>query len=455
MRARGTKRFLKLNKRWQQKRLLSTTAGATTTRVQEIINGLSPFAFFTQLSNQHESVNLGQGFPSFKPPKFLTDASENIIHDEHPQHHTNQYSRPGGSLPFVESIAQLYSDSHNHDDSDTRPIGGFGRKLDPLTNICSFNGAQSGINLIMQTFVEPGQDVVAIEPYFEAYKRAAHLVRANTIGVPLQIKDDGSGYQLDMEMLERAINHETKLLILNTPHNPTGKVFSMKELEDIASICRKFPNLLVLSDEVYEYMVFDGKKHLRFALLPDMWERTISLYSAGKTFSATGWRIGYAIGPENLMQPLHLLQGAMSFCTATPLELAFGNAFKAAVENNYFDELRNMYQKKRDIMCDGLKKGGLNPIVPEGGYFVMASTKNVPVGSPDPENRPGPLDFHEERDYKVNEWLTKNCGMTGIPTCFFYNHPTRKLSDDWIRLAFCKTDSEIERAMQSLENAKL
>ena len=252
--------------------------------------------------------------------------------------------------------------------------------------------------------------------------------------------------------------------ILNTPHNPTvrfeeryvsygrkrgisltfcgqGKVFNLQELEDIAKVMRKYPEVMILSDEVYEFMTFDRLAHERFALLDGMFDRTISLFSAGKTFSCTGWRIGYCIGPQRFIEPLINTQGVVAFCSATPLEIGISKAFKIAQENNYFEGLASTLQTKRDKLCRALSDAGMKPIVPQGGYFVMADTSKIDVSA---------IDMSGPRDFKVNQYLTEVKGVTGIPTSGFYAEENMHLSDNMLRFAYCKTDEEIDRAEERL-----
>lgn len=221
-------------------------------------------------------------------------------------------------------------------------------------------------------------------------------------------------------------------------------MFSLSELEEIAKVVRKYPDVLILSDEVYEFMTFDGLKHERFALLDGMFERTLSLFSAGKTFSCTGWRIGYCIGPQHLIEPLINTQGVVAFCSATPLELGISNAFKIAQENNYFEDLAALLQTKRDNLCRALSNAGMKPIVPQGGYFVMADTSKI---------NPGVSGVGGPRDFQVNQHLTEVVGVTGIPTSGFYAEENMHLSDNMLRFAYCKTDEEITEAEQRLNKS--
>ena len=218
----------------------------------------------------------------------MKEAGAAAIHSDH-----NQYTRPAGHPQLVNTLARYYSPA-------------LGRSLDAQSEVCVVGGATNAIFSAVMALVDPGDEVVCIEPYFDAPKIAADLMGAKTIGVPLRADwaKSSADWTLDLAELEAALTERTKLLVLNTPHNPTGKVFSAAELEGIAHIVRKYPRLVVMSDEVYEFMTFDGMPHARISALPGMFDRTLSIHSAGKTFSATGWRIGYVIGPAPLITPL-------------------------------------------------------------------------------------------------------------------------------------------------------
>jgi len=347
----------------------------------------------------------------------------------------NQYSRPGGHPEFVETIAKFY-----------QPI--YKRELNPLSEVVSCNGAQEGIFNIFLSFCNRSDEVVCIEPFFDVYKKCADMVGANTVGVPLRLEGNGkssSSFKLDLKELDNAITERTKVLFLNTPHNPTGKVFEREELLGIAEIVRKYPQLIVVSDEVYEFMTFDGLQHERFALLDGMFERTISLFSAGKTFSCTGWRVGYCIGPKHFIEPLIASQGVVAFCSATPLELGISEAFKVAESLGYFSELASKLERKRDSLCEALFAAGMDPIIPKGGYFLMADTSKIEVDYSSDKSIP--------RDVLVNKWLTETIGVTGIPTSGFYSKENMHLSDNMLRYAYCKTDEEIAAAAERLRKA--
>eukprot|EP00659_Diplonema_papillatum_P020636 gene20636-31795_t len=354
----------------------------------------SVFAEFTELAVRHNAINLGAGFPNFPIPDFVKEAAIDAIKDDH-----NQYTRPAGHPVLVDVLAKHYSPK-------------FGREIIPETEIAVVGGATNAIFSAVMALVDPGDEVVCIEPYFDAPKIATDLMGAKTIGVPLRADwaQSSGDWKLDMDELAAALSDRTKLLVLNTPHNPTGKVFSREELQAISELVQKYPKLVVLSDEVYEYMVYEGE-HVRIGSLPGMWERTLSVYSAGKTFSATGWRVGYVFGPAPLVVPLVRVHQASNFCTPTVLQVATASALKEAERINYFDDLQKMMKGKRDKLADLLRMANLEPIVPEGGYFMLCDTTKVPIAHPHPIwNAPEDLPLPERRDFAVCRILTERAG---------------------------------------------
>eukprot|EP00123_Amoebidium_parasiticum_P017702 comp23952_c0_seq1/m.42380 comp23952_c0_seq1/g.42380 ORF comp23952_c0_seq1/g.42380 comp23952_c0_seq1/m.42380 type:complete len:440 (-) comp23952_c0_seq1:438-1757(-) len=418
-------------------RVLGTRSFTTAARLQGM--SANVFAMFSALALQHGAVNLGQGFPSFPSPDFLKDAAAEAI-----RNNNNQYGRPGGHPELVKVLAEMYSPKFN-------------RNLDPMSEIVTYSGGQAGIVAAMLAFVNAGEEVVCIEPYFDAYVNAARLVQAEVKGVPLRPKGPGARessehWHIDPLELERAITPKTRLLIINTPHNPMGKVMSRAELEEVAAIARRHPNLIVMSDEVYEFAVYDGLKHERLATLPDMYEKTITLYSAGKTFSATGWRVGYSIAPPALSKPLLAAHAAVNFCAPVPLEVGVAGAFRACLKNNYYETYPSMLQEKRDRLVRDLREAGLQPIVPQGGYFTMADTSSITqVPAEHDDNDPSKV-LEQRRDYRVARWLTTDIKLTGIPPSGFFMPPNRQEANHLIRFCHTKDDATLTAAAQKLKN---
>jgi len=277
-----------------------------------------------------------------------------------------------------------------------------------------------------------------------------HYVALRPKSSPSTSSDD---WVLDMKEFEAAFNEKTKIFVINNPHNPTGKVFSRKELEEIAAVVRKFPHVTVISDEVYEWMTFDDVEHVRMATLPGMWERTLTIGSSGKTFSVTGWKVGWVLGPSSAVQSVANAHQFIPFSISTPAQEAIAVAFEEAPKRGYFKELKEMYQKKRDTLLKTLKDAGLEPVVPKGTYFVLADLKNVKL-----EGDEGKQKTITGMGFNLNDWnlcrfLTTEVGVAAIPLSAFYI-PEHQTITNYGRFCFCKRDSVLEEAATRLNKLK-
>lgn len=408
-----------------------TTAAAQpflpATRVRGF--GTSIFSEYTALANRHNAVNLGQGFPNFAAPDFIKEAAQAAIAAD-----LNQYARSAGHPRLVNALAATYG-----------PL--FDRELDPLQEIVVTDGATEAIYATVQALVEPGDEVILIEPFYDSYPASVIMAGGTPVYVPLRQQPgatSASEFALDMDELAAAISPRTRLIIVNTPQNPLGKVFSRQELAQIAALAQKH-DLLILSDEVYEWMVYpapDGTpiQHVRMATLPGMWERTITLGSAGKTFSVTGWKVGWAIAPAHLANAIFMAHQWIPFAVATPFQDAVGAAFEEAPRQDYFSWLAQMYQDKRDKLLDVLNAVGLTPIRPDGSYFIVVDTRDLAV--PVPEST--------RRDVAVARWFTSEIGVAAIPPSPFYSEAHQDLTDNLARFCFCKTDDLLDEAAHRL-----
>ncbi|OWZ18112.1 Kynurenine-oxoglutarate transaminase, partial [Phytophthora megakarya] len=412
------------------------------------------FAEFSALAAQHGAVNLGQGFPSFQTPQFVKQAAIDAINDGN-----NQYTRPGGHVSYVETLAEMYSPLLNRD-------------LHPMTEIVTFNGAQEGIASIMAALLEPGDEVLTFEPYFDAYVTVSQLHGVKSAGVPFRFDEakraaflsedahvdehfTSHDFQIDLEKLDRMITPKTKMLVLNTPHNPTGKVFSREELFQLAEVLERHPNVIVLADEVYEFMTYDGLEHERIAAMPGFFDRTISLFSAGKTFSCTGWRAGYAVGPAHLVGGITKAHSTVPFCGTTPFEVALASVFREAKHNGYYDELKDTLQTKRNRLCDALEAYNWRPIVPEGGYFVCCNVEGLPFYDEFRDIKITPNTPKTEfPDYQFAYKLVNAGHLAVIPTSPFFSRPENRLAPGMVRLAFCKDDETLDEAIRVIESLK-
>ncbi len=390
--------------------------------------GTTVFAEYTALAIEHDAVNLGQGFPNFPAPDFVKAAAQQAVAAD-----LNQYARGAGQLRLVDALAATYG-----------PL--FGRELDPQRNIVITTGATEGIYATIQALIDPGDEVVLIEPFYDSYAPSVIMAGGTPVYVPLRPTANAqtaADWQLDMGELEAAFSERTRLLILNTPQNPVGKVFNRNELQQIADLVQKH-DLLLLSDEVYEWMTYcDGDRtgnertqHIRIATLPGMWERTVTLGSAGKTFSVTGWKIGWAIAAEPLAHAILMAHQWIPFTVATPLQEAVATAFEVAAEHDYFNWLSTMYQSKRDLLLKVLHDVGLPPITPDGSYFILVDTSALDV----------PIEAGARRDQSLCRWFTREVGVAAIPPSHFYSPEHQYLTDNLARFCFCKTDEMLEEA---------
>ena len=361
-----------------------------------------------------KSVNLGQGFPDWPTPDFVKDALKASIAEDH-----NQYARSAGDPVLVEALATHYS-----------PL--LGRTIDPLTEVTVSVGATEALYALMQAIINDGDEVVVLEPAFDTYPAQIQMAGGVCKYVPL-VCDVGnlhvkgkSAWTLDMDQLEAAITPRTKLLLLNTPHNPTGKVFSREELLVISQILQKHPHVTAVCDEVYEKLVYDRREHVRLASLPGMWDRTVTISSCGKTFSCTGWKVGWAYGPQHLIKAIMLANQWIQYCVSTPTQWAVASIIKESDKpymgsSSYYKHVRTEYERKRDDLAASLIAGKLVPIIPEGGFFIMADCSAY---QPDKKyaNEPGPNgEVPVSRDWAFARWLTSEAGVTPIPPSAFYS----------------------------------
>ncbi|MBX0330356.1 aminotransferase class I/II-fold pyridoxal phosphate-dependent enzyme [Oscillochloris sp. ZM17-4] len=389
----------------------------STNRTAERVRsfGTSIFAEISALAVQHGAVNLGQGFPDFAGPEWVKSAAAEAIAADQ-----NQYPPYLGLPRLREAIAAAWRAS------------GW-REVDPASEVTVTSGATEAIFGAVQALINPGDEVIVFEPFYDAY--VPDVVMAG--GVPRYVRlhpplkdegrrmedeaprsDNSAGsssfiphpssltWHFDLAELAAAFSPRTRLLLLNTPHNPTGKVFSPEELAQIAALCIAH-DVVVIADEVYEHLVFGGAAHTPIATLPGMWERTLTVNSTGKTFSLTGWKIGYAVGPADLTAALRAAHQWITFSTSTPLQSAAAVALEQAAARGYYAELRAEYDERRALLVDVLRGAGLPTLPVEGSYFVMADISQAGFSS----------------DADFCRWLTRDVGVAAIPPSAFYRHP--------------------------------
>ena len=372
--------------------------------------GTTIFTEMTQLAIEHEAVNLGQGFPNFEGPDFLKKAAVEAIEGGH-----NQYSRPWGVPALVEAIAE-------HQERF------YGLKYEPMTEVTVYNGATEAIFATLQALLEVGDEVVTFEPFYDSYRASIAMAGGVERIVTLKAPD----FSFDRAAVEAAITPKTRVFLLNSPHNPTGKIFDRDELEFIAKLCIEH-DLIAVTDEVYEHLVFEGE-HVPLASLPGMRERTVQISSAGKTFSFTGWKVGHTCAPVEISKALRTAHQFITFCNSGPLQHALVHAYRAPDE--FFETFVAEYRERRDLLCDGLKSIGFDVLVPAGSYFALTDVR--PLGYDD--------------DVEFCRMLPKKVGVAAIPPSAFYlnKHEGKHL----VRWAFCKTRPMIEQALERLSALK-
>lgn len=383
---------------------------------------------------KYKPVNLGQGFPDFPEivPKRLRANLISTQSDDAPVF-CNQYARGQGQVDLVRELALLY--------------GQFcGRTINPMSEVLVTVGAYEALHCIISAVVNPGDEVILIEPYFDSYGETIRALGGKARGVPLRLKPGGKtskDFVLDRDELRDTFNEKTKCIIVNTPHNPTGKVFSQEEIEFIADLCKEF-NVLYLSDEVYEWLLYDDNKHFRVASLPDMWERTVTVGSAGKTFNATGFKTGWVYGPEYLISAATNFHQGIIYTIPTPIQVALAETLKQerqllGTPHSYWSFLGETMTKKREQMFKIASEAGLNPIVPEGGYFMIMDLSTLDFNPPG-ENK------DELYDVRCMEWLIKEKGIACIPVSAFYTKENKQEFCKFLRFCFIKGESTLALA---------
>jgi N-succinyldiaminopimelate aminotransferase len=369
--------------------------------------GTTIFAEMSALAVQTNSINLGQGFPDTDGPPALLEAARQAIADGQ-----NQYPPGPGIAPLRSAIA---AHQHRH----------YGLTFDPDREVLVTSGATEAIAASVLALCEPGDEVVVFEPYYDSYAACIALAGARRRVVTLH--RDGDGWRFDPAELRAAVTERTRVLLLNTPHNPTGTVFGAQELAVIADIAVS-GGLYVISDEVYEHLTFDGLSHVPIATLPGMAERTVTIGSAGKMFSVTGWKIGWACAPPPLLTALRTVKQFLTYVSGAP----FQPAVAEALDRRLYDGMAAPLQDQRDLLCDGLAELGFDVIRPQGTYFATVDI-GVAAGV-------DALAFCRE--------LPRRAGVVAIPSSVFYD------SDDgarYVRFAFCKRPEVLAEALRRLK----
>jgi N-succinyldiaminopimelate aminotransferase len=369
--------------------------------------GTTIFAEMSALATRTGAINLGQGFPDTDGPREIVEAAVQALRSGQ-----NQYP-PGPGIPALREAIAAHQRRF------------YGIELDPDGEVLVTTGATEAIAAALLALCEPGDEVVTFEPYYDSYAACIAMAGAARRLVTLRPPD----YAVDPDALAAAFTDRTRAVLVNSPHNPTGKVFTRAELELIASRCRE-RGVLAITDEVYEHLTFDGREHVPLATLPGMAERTLTISSSGKTFSFTGWKIGWATGPRALVSAVQTAKQFLTFVSGAPFQPAIAHAL--GLEDAYFESFRAELQAKRDRLCDGLEAAGLEVFRPAGTYFVTTDIR--PLGEAD--------------GHAFCLQLPERAGVVAVPTVVFYDD--KDVGRPLVRFAFCKRDAVIDEAAARL-----
>ncbi len=365
----------------------------------------------TRRAVQSGAVNLAQGYPDFPAPDFLKHAACDAIHAD-----INQYTITWGAKPFREAIARKYGRE-------------YGIEYDPEREVTVCCGATEGMIASLLATTNPGDEVIVFEPFYENYRPDSLLCGADVRVVPLE----PPSWTFDAEELRRTFSSRTKAIIVNSPHNPSGHVFSIDELRTIGNLAQEF-DTLVITDEIYEHILYDGAEHRPMAALPGMRDRTILVNSMSKTWSATGWRVGWVLAPADLTDSIRKVHDFLTVNAPAPLQQAGTIAIELATD--YYRDLSAAYHHRRNYLLDALRNTGFRPFVPRGAYYILCDISGF--GYPD--------------DAAFVKHLIEDVGVAAVPGSSFFAHPER--GRQIVRFCFCKNESTLTAAAQRLQTIK-
>ncbi len=372
--------------------------------------GTTIFTEINELAAKHQAVNLGQGRPDFDGPSEIVDAAIRALQSDT----ANQYAPSPGLPSLREGVARHAGVFYDID-------------VDPYTGVIVTAGATQGVYSAIMGLIDPGDEVIVIEPYYDSYVPGVLMAGAKPIYVPMH----PPGWTFVEAELRAAFNDNTRAILLNTPNNPSGRVYNRKELQLIAELCIKH-DVIVISDEVYEHLVFEGHQHIAIASLPGMYERTVTVGSAGKTFGMTGWKIGWVYGHSELITGVWRAHQFITFATNHPTQAAVAYAF--TLGNSYYEEYQALYSHKRELVMQVIDAAGMTAIQPEGTYFIMGDFTQV----------------FEGNDVEFCKYCIEQIGVATIPPSAFFSEKHRRYAENHLRFAFCKSDETLERAAERM-----
>ena len=361
----------------------------------------------SRLAAKHSAVNLAQGFPDFPAPTEIKEAAVDALRAD-----INQYAITWGAKPFRDAIAARYAAAYS-------------MNVDPERHLTVTCGSTEAMMSTMLAVVDPGDEVIVFEPFYENYGPDAILSDAT----PRYVKLHEPDWRLDLDELAAAFTDKTRAIIVNTPNNPTGKVFNREELEAIATLCRE-RNVVAITDEIYEYIVYGDAKHIPLATLPGMSERTVTINSVSKTYSVTGWRVGWTVASEELTSAIRKVHDFLTVGAAAPLQQACATALQ--MPESYYETLASDYEKRRDALLRSLEGAGFECYAPAGAYYIMTDISRF--GFPD--------------DVAFTRHLIEDIGVAAVPGSSFYDRPEDGAQK--LRFTFCKTQETLERAAERL-----
>ena len=380
------------------------TARRTHSFTESVIRGM------TRMAMQHDAINLAQGFPNFAAPEVLKEAAMQAIRDD-----INQYSVTWGAQRLRQALVRKYAEWYDLD-------------VDPETELTVCCGATEAMASTLMAIVDPGEEVIVLEPFYENYGPDAVLCGAKPVFLPMPL-----GQPLDMDRVAAAFSRRTRAIIINTPNNPTGHVFSREELEGISELCREH-DAYAVTDEIYEHILYDGE-HIPIATLPDMHDRAITISGASKTFSVTGWRIGTIVAPPDVTDAIRKVHDFLTVGAPAPLQEGVAAALEA-LGPEYYSGLAASYRARRDLMHAGLVEAGFRCAPPAGAYYILADFS----------------DISSQRDDEFADRLVREVGVASVPGSSFYSHPQDGRT--MVRFAFCKTEELLADAARRLRGIR-